>query len=205
MLVASTPMTQPEAFHYRPSLAELAKAATRGAGPERAWVIGISGYGGSGKSTLARALSGALDACVVSIDEFGTAGAMQRSSDWSGLDRQRLIDQVLAPIRTGARTIGYDSCDDWRTWHTNRVERTVGNVLILEGIGIFHPTLLPFLDHTIWLDVDLDTATAQGIARAQSRGQSEEHAWREIWAPNERDFDRRFTPGQRADQLVTPG
>lgn len=195
-------MTQSRAFRFRPRWANSPARRPR-ARRRTARVIGISGYGGSGKTTLARTLGQALDACVVSIDEFGTAGAMQRSSDWSGLDRQRLVSQILEPVKNGARTIAYDSCDDWRSWHTNRLERSVGNVL-LEGIGIFHPTLLPFLDHTIWLDVDLDTAMTRGIARARSLGQDEERTWREVWAPNEPDFDRRFAPRDRADQLVTP-
>ncbi|HEV7206738.1 MAG TPA: hypothetical protein VGN18_19190 [Jatrophihabitans sp.] len=192
-------------FAYRPSLAELAALIRQRAPRDRPGVVAISGYGGSGKTTLADALGEMLGTSVVGIDEFATAEAITRSPDWSGLDRQRLATQVLEPVRGGATGITYDSCNDWLTWCTEPVTRAVGSGLIVEGIGLLHPELLPLLDTTIWLDVDLDTATARGVARAVARGVLETELWTDVWGPNERDFARRFAPRGLADILVTSG
>jgi uridine kinase len=146
-------------------------------------LLAVSGFGGSGKSTLARELAKKLDAPVLGIDEFGTAGVWGRSSDWSGLDRSRLVRQVLAPLKAGEPSVSYDSCYDWENWRSLAVKLTVNGALVIEGIGIFHPELQAYLDFRIWLDVDLETATRRGIERDRAAGQTTTQAWTDIWAP----------------------
>ncbi len=87
--------------------------------------LGVSGFGGSGKSILARELAKKLDAPVLGIDEFETAGVWGRPSDWSGLDRSRLVSQVLAPLKTGELSVSYDSCYDWENWRSRAAKLTV--------------------------------------------------------------------------------
>lgn len=80
----------------------------------------------------------------------------------------------------------------------------IGRVVIVEGIGLFHPEVAPYLDYRIWLDVDLDTATDRGIARELSLGHVQSPAWLAVWKPNEFDFEQHFRPRASADLLVTP-
>ncbi len=174
-------------------------------GLDRARVlVGISGYGGSGKTILGRALAGVLDCPVVAMDAFGTTAVFQRSTDWHGFDRVRLQEQVLKPFSSGCPKIRYDACDDWESWTSAWVERQVGRFLVVEGVGLFHPDLLRYLDYRIWLDVPLRRATAQGIARERALGRFVERLWRSTWEPNERDFERAFEPRQSAHRLVRP-
>lgn len=189
-------------FRYEPSMTEIAKRSTGLPGSKI--VIGVSRYGGSGKTTFAAGLGDCLSAPVVSIDAFGTAGVFRPSIDWSGFDRGRLIREVLAPVSEGVRSITYGLCDDWESWQTVATEIAVDRYLIVEGVGLFHPDLLPYLSWRIWLDVSLPRATAQGIARERSNGRDVAALWESLWVPNEVAFDSRFQPRARAHCRVRP-
>lgn len=167
-------------------------------------VVGVSGYGGSGKSTLASALGKRLSASAISIDAFGTYAVFQRSDDWHGFDRKRLIRQILLPLAGGVHELSYDSCDDWDTWQTVPTPLVVERFLILEGVGLFHPDIVPYLDYRIWLDVPLATASARGIARERKLGREPKDVWKRLWEPNEMDFERKFRPKRLAHRLVRP-
>lgn len=167
-------------------------------------VVGISGYGGSGKSTLARQLAAVLpDSVRMRGDDFlDPQRSHRRSSDWSGVERQRLVSEVLAPFREGRP--GVFRRYDWSTRSLGEPEAVPrGRVLIVDAIGLFHPDALTELDVTIWCDVPLTTAQGRGMSRDASLGRDHELLWNEVWAPNERDFDRRFDPRSKAELLFS--
>jgi len=166
-------------------------------------VVGISGYGGSGKSTLARRLVEDLpDAVRMRGDDFlDPARVHRRSSDWDGVERDRLADEVLRPFRDG--TPGEFRRYDWdldRLVDPEPVPRA--DVLVVDLIGLFHPDTLPLLDLTVWCDVDLPTATERGMARDRAAGHDHDRVWAEVWAPNEREFAERFAPRGLAEVRV---
>ncbi|MGV8912135.1 MAG: uridine kinase family protein [Rhodoglobus sp.] len=165
-------------------------------------VVGISGYGGSGKSTLARKLVEALPGSVrMRGDDFlDPARSHSRSTDWDGVDRLRLVSEVLAPLRAG-RPSQFRRFD----WSTRRLgvaePLPQTDLLIVDLIGLFHPEALPNIDVTIWCDVDLETAAQRGIMRDRQLGRNHEDLWHKVWLPNERDFAQRFSPREQADAL----
>ncbi len=147
-------------------------------------IVGISGYGGAGKTTVATALHDQLEGSVVLSGDgyLREQPPTSRSDEWSVMDRERLRRDA----RAAARTSGLSA-------------------VIVEGLGLFTPDLLETFDLTIWIDVDLDAATAQGMWR-------DEHVWRnpqvelwlEVWKPNDADFFARFRPDLVADVLFRP-
>jgi uridine kinase len=172
-----------------------------------AWplVVGVSGYGGSGKSTLARALTTKLRgaARLRGADFLDPVRAHRRSGDWDGVERQRLVSEVLKPLRLGQT--GYFRRFDWNKGELAEPEPIPStDLLIVDLIGLFHPDTLPQLDITVWCDVDLDTAAHRGIARDRRLGRKHERLWREVWSPNERDFEKRFNPREHADIFYRP-
>jgi uridine kinase len=139
----------------------------------RAPVVGISGYGGAGKTMLARALSQQLPgSLIVTGDEYLLERPpTTRCDDWSSLDRLRLLGDVRETASRGSR------------------------VQIVEGLGLFHPDLTEHLDLRIWIDVDLETATEQGMWRDQHVWHNPQtQLWLDVWKPNDADFFRRFRP-----------
>lgn len=168
-------------------------------------IVAISGFGGSGKSTLAESLQESLDsAFIVPTDSFHTNRARGRSHDWASIDRGRLQRQVLEPFRT-AGAVRYQIYD----WITDRPGRwtqvQTGRHLIVEGVGLIHPDVMPFFDFTVWVDCSADIALERAIARdrAQGAGQDDDANWRTVWAPNDADFNRSFRPQERADVLYS--
>lgn len=167
--------------------------------------IGISGFGGSGKSSLAAALASALAGAVqVRGDDFlDPVLSHRRSTDWAGVERIRLADEVLSPFREGRASTFRPF--DWRSRSLGAPQPVPrGDVVIVDLIGLLHPELDDVLDLKFWCDVDLGTATAWGKARDAQFGRVHEQLWDEVWVPNEIDFVERFDPRRRADLILAP-
>lgn len=165
-------------------------------------VVGISGYAGSGKSTLARDVVGALPGAVrMRGDDFlDPTRSHHRSDDWSGVERERLVTEVLSPFRD--QHPGVFRRFDWTRRELGAPEPLpTGNVLVADLIGLFHPDALPALDMAIWVDVSLDNAQARGMRREEALGRAFTRLWLDVWVPNEIDFERIFSPRDQADVL----
>jgi uridine kinase len=162
--------------------------------------VGISGYAGAGKSVLARQLVDVVDDAVrLRGDDFlDPQRVHRRSPDWDGVDRHRIRREALEPFRAGAPVVVRPL-----SWSTGRhgapTPLPQRSVLILDAIGIFHPDLLPWFDLTVWVDVDLDVAQAQGLARDREAGRDHDALWTDVWTPNDREFEQTFSPRRLAD------
>ena len=180
---------------------EFVEAARTEAG--RPIVVGVSGYGGAGKSTLARSLAESTSEIVrFRGDDFlDPARSHRRSSDWDGVERVRLADEVLRPFREGRG--GTFRPYDWTSRRLGEPRALpTGEVLVVDLIGLFHPGTVGLLDVRIWMDLDLATAAARGKARDEALGRSHARLWDEVWVPNDRDFAERFRPRDQAHLIV---
>lgn len=177
----------------------IATTAAKAGGPI---VVGISGFGGSGKSTLARALARIPGVVRMRGDDFlDPVLSHSRSSDWAGVERGRLVAEVLRPFRE--RRPSTFRRYDWSRRELGAPQSVPsGDVMVVDLIGLFHPETLPVLDLTAWCDVDLETATQRGMARDRSLGRDHDRLWTEVWVPNEVDFLERFRPRDHAEHLV---
>ncbi len=165
-------------------------------------VVGVSGFCGSGKSTLARELVAEIPGAVrMRGDDFlDPARSHERSTDWDGVERDRLVREVLRPFRAGEP--GEFRRYDWSLRRLGEPESLpVADVMVVDLIGLFHPDSLPSLDLSVWCDVELDTAQQRGMARDRALGRDFDRLWTEVWIPNERDFVDRFDPRGAAEVL----
>lgn len=173
--------------------------------PDERVVVGVSGFGGAGKSTLAHAVAAVVDGSVVlrGDDFLDPERSHRRSDNWDGVERQRIRSEVIDPFRSdadvvyrpfdwGARTLGVP---------TRLPEATV---LIVEGIGLFHPEFVDVFDLTVWVDVPLEDATRRGIDRDRREGHAHDELWTDVWVPNDRDFADAFDPRSNANLLYVP-
>ena len=75
-------------------------------------------------------------------------------------------------------------------------------LLLVEGVGIIHPGLLPFFDLTVWIDCPLYIAAERGRNRArETHGVDHDRLWRDVWVPNDRDYFDQFRPDLLADVI----
>lgn len=172
----------------------------------RAPVVGVSGFGGSGKSTLATELHTHLaGSTVVPGDEFlRSRPPIERSEDWGSVDRDRLVDQVLEPAHRG-------EAQAYQVWDHDTgapgpwVSLAGTTAVIVEGLGLFVPALVGLFDLRVWVDVDLDTATARGMWRDEHEyGNAQADLWTGVWRPNDADFFERYRPDRAAHVLYAP-
>lgn len=165
--------------------------------PDRS-AVGLSGFGGAGKSTLAAALAHRLpQVAVVAGDGFLLRDrCLVLSDDWAGVDRDRLDRQVLQPFRAGrpVRWQEYDWASDSYDWR----DLPPCRVLVVEAVGLLHPSLS--WDLSVWLDVDPDVALARAIAR--DLGQDADVSDWPMWAETDRLFRARFRPDITADLVL---
>jgi len=178
--------------------------AARRASAKRPIVVGVSGYCGSGKSTLTRHLVDQLPGAYrMRGDDFlDPSRSHKRSSDWDGVERSRLVAEVFLPLREGRP--GTFRRYDWSKRELGNPEPTPSaDILLVDVIGLFHPEALATIDLTIWCDVDLETAARRGMTRDAALGRNFDSLWRDVWIPNEQDFQERFAPRARAEVLFS--
>jgi uridine kinase len=91
----------------------------------------------------------------------------------------------------------YD-CYDWET--DSLVPQVVPpcDVLVVEGVGLVHPSLS--WDLAVWLDVAAEVALARGMARDTAQGQDVSE-W-PVWAETDRRYFERYRPDLAADLVL---
>ena len=168
-------------------------------------IVAISGFCGSGKSTLSTKLQRHLvGAAHIPGDAFMIDRLNRRTDDWNTIDRARIIEQVLEPVRAG-KDINYQVYD----WDKNEAKewREVPHprFLLLEGIGTIHPDILPYLDYVVWVERSQKEATAQGLRRDHDeRGDNHDDLWHDFLIPNDRAYFIKHQPREKADFIYTP-
>lgn len=132
-------------------------------------ISAIDDFGGSDKSILAYILLRILPSIIVAhMDDFIVKDKLTEPSwDNGAFDRGRLEKQVLNPIRQ-KKTVKYQKL----IWNTNTlsvfVEMPHSDIVIVEGISAYHPSIVHYYDYKIWVQTPINVAKARGNARDNS-------------------------------------
>ncbi len=160
-------------------------------------IVGIDGHGGAGKSTLARYVADRMQIETVHTDDFAS---WDNPKDWWPL----VIEQVLEPIRTGARTLSYQRSQWWPGHRPEPVvDQPVTDVVVLEGVGSLRREFRPYLSVALFVDAPREVCIARGTARDAALGSKEEIVarWNQ-WFDDEVGYMARDDPQSFADVVV---
>ena len=172
-------------------------------------LIAIDGPGGSGKTTLAAGVAEHLDSLeqVVHGDDFYRpmpAPARLLLSPHEGYDEyfdwQRLRDQVLIPLASGAAA-RYERYD-WLTGQLAAEEPRLvprSGVVIVEGVYAARPELAGYYDLTAWVDTPREECMRRLYQRGHDHGPGK---WNERWRAAEDHYIAATRPVTRLDLTV---
>lgn len=160
--------------------------------PNKTLLVAIDGRGGSGKSTLANNLKQKLEnVTIVHLDDF--------AYPMGGADRQRLLDQVILPLKEN-KLARYQKRDfetkKLTTWH----EIQPGGTVIIEGVITLHDLLEKYYDFKIWIEVPAEVGFQRGLERDRNVYKVDtEKDWKEKWMPEEDKAIAEQKPQEKAD------
>ncbi len=130
-------------------------------------IIAIDGPAGAGKSTLARRIKEKLSD-LVGVENISIVHMDDLYEGWeNALTSQltkTLVSQILTPVSMGKR-FSYRKYDWLSGRYGDFVEQEPPKYLILEGVGAGQKTTRKYLDHLIWIDIDLETGLQRVLQR----------------------------------------
>jgi len=179
----------------------------------RTTIVGISGIDAAGKTTLAAELEGELRAdgqaaLVVEGDDFNRP-SNERSlypadeADY-GFAYDVLARELLVPVRENIRVEARLSIKDWPAdaWTERDFAVEPGTIVLVEGVFLFTPALLPVFDLTIWLEISFERAFERALVRdADAMGGPDgvRERYETRYFPGQRRHLHRDRPRERAD------
>jgi len=164
-------------------------------------VVAVCGYGGAGKSTLAeriRAHFGPDTTCVVGVDQlYGDkpmGPGILDQTNWP------LLIEVLEAVRRGGRVrfTGKDS-----SGAPVPFDEDPPRLLVVEGVKLLQPRLMPLFDTSIWIDCPHPVALRRAKARdrAQGEGDAAIAEWDTHWGPIDARYFAKYRPDLLADAI----
>ena len=180
--------------------------AIRGLVAQDVVVVALDGFSGSGKSTLAHRLAGQLGGAVLEGDDFYRVMEDERRYGLSAaegtdqyFDWERLRDEALAPLRSGAAAVY--SPYDWGSGgglSPQTVSVGPASVILVDGVYSSRPELSPFVD----LAVFVDTTQHVRDERIASRNHGNDR-WHSRWAAAEKFYFENVRPRVSFDLVVS--
>lgn len=161
---------------------------------DRPWIIALDGRSGSGKSTISNLLLQVVPkSVVVHTDDVAWHHSF---FDWSEL----LIENILKPLRAG-KAVSYQPPGWEPNGRSGAIEIAANlDLVVVEGVGASRTEIMPYLDHSVWIQSDFEETKRRGLAR---EGDTEEARkfWDE-WMAEELDFLNSQHPWDRAKIIV---
>lgn len=167
--------------------------------------IAISGFGGSGKSTLASKVRDAIDGSeIIPIDDFIVRAKENVDEDWATFDRQRLRTDVLDVAKPG-QSLSYKvfNSGEYVNGQGGKLRSIIPErLIIVEGCGILHPTLMSYFDYSVWIDCPIEIAVEMAKSRDKAEGHDNDSLWDNVWSSNDQRFFKKYRPDLLSTALV---
>ena len=182
---------------------------------QKAFIVAISGIDASGKGYIATQL-------VQELSNRNKSVFLENLDGWLNLPKVRFspenkaenfyqnafrLDELQSQILMPYRQENQVNCqvlyleETWTNFEPIQVCIEDCEILIIEGIFLFQPQLLPFFDLKIWVDCSFETAIQRAIARNQEGLSTTEiiEAYNNIYFPAQKIHFHQDNPQNMAD------
>jgi phosphoglycolate phosphatase len=184
-------------------------------------VIGISGIDTSGKTEFTDAFAHYLRSVgqkclVIHMDDFHNPVALRRQGDndidayyQNAFNYRQLIDEVLQPLRKD----GFINKDvlclnlDTDTYETVRHFEADGEtVILMEGVLLFRPPVMDYLDGTVFLQISFDEMLRRARVRDVPKyGEAFLQKYIDKYIPVQKRYLEEYRPHERCDVFIDNG
>lgn len=138
-------------------------------------IIAVDGPAGSGKTTLANRIRSSFpgeQVEVVHMDDLYNGWEDALTDQLT----KTLVNQILTPVSLG-KQFGYRKYD-WLHGQFGELESILPpEILILEGVGAGQKSTRKFLDHLIWIDIDMEVGLRRVLGRDGDYLENEMRIW----------------------------
>ena len=176
------------------------KAAENGSLPV---LIAIDGRCAAGKTTLALELEKITGGSVFHMDHFFLRPE-QRTEErlntaGENADHERFLEEVLLPLKNGAKIIRYCPFDCKTGTFSENLEIKTGDVCFVEGSYSCHPKLWELYDLHIFLTIGKEEQIKRIICR---NGEKRADVFKERWIPLEEKYFKEYDVESRCEMRL---
>jgi uridine kinase len=156
-------------------------------------IIAVDGRGGAGKSTFAEKLAKELNAEILHTDDFAS---WEDSLNWWPI----FIDEIIDPIKAGAKTLSYKRSSWAPDHHPEPVkDQPVTPIMILEGLRSSRREFHQYLAYAIWVETPKELCLKRGLKRD---GEEALPKWQK-WIKEEDKYIARDNPRSYANTEIS--
>lgn len=163
-------------------------------------LIAIDGRSAAGKTTLARILNEKAGWTVFHTDDFFPRPEQRTperlNTAGGNLDRERLLEEILLPLKNGERQITHRTFDCRTKRLSEPIVTSVGEVCVIEGAYSCHPALRDFYDLRVFLDIEPEEQSRRILLR---NGAEKAAQFAERWIPLEERYFAELRPQEKCE------
>ncbi len=169
--------------------------------PQRV-IVAVDGRCGAGKTTLAARLQKDLGCTVFHMDDFFPRPEQRTEERLShpgeNVDHERFLAEVLRPL-IGGQLISYRPYLCAQQKLGDVIETVPGRLVIVEGAYSCHPSLWPYYDLRIFLNVPPGEQRRRILKR---NGAEKAAQFNSRWIPFEESYFKTYAISQRCDLRI---
>ncbi len=162
------------------------------------YIIAVDGRGGAGKTTLSKHVLEKLDDfSVICGDDYFEP--IEHPIAWGGYNEERLLKDVIEPIKNGFRDVNYHPYD-WSKGYPAEEKIHINKGVLIDRCYSFSFKL--DFDLRIWVETPREITLNRGISRSSMPEIRAEKVWRELWKPLEDRYILEIKPQDIADMVI---
>lgn len=167
-------------------------------------IIGIDGRAGAGKTTLsAMIVKNNPDIVVFHMDDYflrkEQVNEKRLALAGENIDHERFYEEIMLPLYKGEKTICHRHYDCHAQTLSPLIQTKIKGQVIIEGSYAFHPSLSPYYDLKIFVDIDKERQKERIINR---EGAKKAEIFFEKWIPLEEEYFKKYDIADKSDIII---